>query len=526
MPRILICDSLEESGLELLRQGGAQVDQLESKDRARLPEVAAAYDALIVRSATQITREVLVAAPRLRVVGRAGIGVDNIDVAAATELGVLVVNAPTANLLSATEHTFALMLALARQVTGADRVLKAGKWDRKSFVGVELYGKTLGIIGFGQIGQRVAARARAFEMRVLAYDPFLNDDVARQLDVEPVAKLDDMLERIDVLTFHTPLTEQTRGMVGREQLARMKSTALVINCGRGGVVDETALLEALEAGTIGGAGLDVFAQEPPEDFALARHPKVVATPHIGAQTHEAQERIATEIAKMLLLALEGSLAVAAVNLPFRPAGTRGEPFLRLGEQLGRFASGLLGGGLSSIRVDLFGIDETLVVPISVAALRGALVPFLGEAVNYVNAQSVARERGIELVRATSASSGEYSQLVGVTLEGSSGQVQVAGTLHDDRNPRVVRLGDFALECRAEGLLLVMRNRDVPGVVGRIGTLLGEDKVNIADIHLARLGREGEAAAVLRIDAEPSPQCMTALRALPEVKRVDLVDLRS
>jgi D-3-phosphoglycerate dehydrogenase len=338
-----------------------------------------------------------------------------------------------------------------------------------------------------------------------------------------------MVERADVLTFHTPLTDQTRGMLDRARLARMKPGSLIVNCGRGGVVDEAALLEALESGHIGGAGLDVFSKEPPTDFALVQHPKVVATPHIGAQTLEAQERVGSEISRMVLAALEGSLAVSAVNLPFRPAGARGEPFLRLGEQLGRLASGLAGGGLTSLRVDLFGIDEALAVPISVAALRGALVPFLGEAVNYVNAQTLAKERGVELVRATSAASGEYRQLVGVCLAGSAGEVQIAGTLHDDRDPRVVRLGDFALECRAEGLLLVMRNRDVPGVVGRIGTLLGEAQVNIADIHLARRHRGGEAIgeamAVLRIDSEPSEEALASLRALPEVQQVNVVDLR-
>jgi D-3-phosphoglycerate dehydrogenase len=435
-----------------------------------------------------------------------------------------VVNSPTANLLSATEHTFALLLALARRVVAADRSLKAETWDRKSHVGVELYGKTLGIIGFGQIGQRVAERARAFGMEVLAYDPYLNAEVARGLDVEPVDQLEDLLRRADAITFHTPLTEQTRNLLDRAGLAVMKESALVINCGRGGVIDEEALLEALDAGRLGGAALDVFAQEPPTDYRLAAHPRVVATPHIGAQTHEAQERIATEIARMVLLALEGSLTVSAVNLPFRPAGSRGEPFLRLGELLGRFASAMQGGSIDRVRVDQHGLDDGLTVPVSVAALRGALAPFLGEAVNYVNAESLARERGIELVRSAHSQSGEYAHLVRVRVHGAQGETEVAGTLSGDDRPRVVGLGGFRLEFQPEGLLLVLRNRDVPGVVGRIGTLLGDAGVNIADIHLARQAGDEDAMAVVRLDSVPPGTCVEALRSLAEARRVDLVDL--
>jgi len=513
MSRILISDSLDPSGLTLFREAGVEVHQLTAEERPRLPEILAGFDALVVRSSTQVTADLLRAGKKLKVVGRAGIGVDNVDVAAATELGVLVVNAPTANLLSATEHTFALLLSLARRVPEADASMKAGEWNRK-LTGVELQGKTLGIIGFGRIGQRVAERARAFDMKVAAYDPFLDAAAARRMEVE-LLSLDDLLARADMITFHTPLTPETRNLLNRERIARMKKGALVVNCGRGGVIDEEALLEALESGHLGGAALDVFAEEPPKDLRLVRHKKVVATPHLGAQTHEAQERISIETAEMVLAALSGSLAVAAVNLPFRPTGGKAEPFMALGETLGRMAGALIGGPLQRLQVDVSGLDEALCAPVAVAVLKGVLTPFLGEDVNYVNAEQVARTRGIDVVRSVHSAQGEYSNLVDVTLSGGDRSVRLGGTVFGDRDPRVVRFEDYPLEFRPEGKLLVLENHDKPGVVGKVGTLLAEANVNIADIHLARRG--DEALAVLRVDQEPTPELVEKLAALPEVK---------
>jgi D-3-phosphoglycerate dehydrogenase len=314
--RILIADTLDPSGLALLEEAGAEVRQVTAEEKPRLAEILPDYDALVVRSSTQATADLLKAGTRLKVVGRAGIGVDNVDVPAATELGILVVNAPTANLVSATEHAFALLLSLARRIPEADASTKAGGWDRK-ITGFELFGKTLGIIGFGRIGQRVADRARGFEMKVVAYDPVADADKARERGVE-LLPLEDLIARADVLTFHTPLTPETRNLLNRERLARMKKGSLIVNCGRGGVIDEEALLEALESGHIGGAGLDVFAEEPPKDRRLVQHKKVVATPHLGAQTREAQERISIETAQMVLAALAGSPDVAAVNQPPNP----------------------------------------------------------------------------------------------------------------------------------------------------------------------------------------------------------------
>ncbi len=522
MPRILIADPLAPAGIDLLRES-AEVHELRDEERPRLAELIARCDAVIVRSGTEITAELLEAGDRLKVVGRAGVGVDNIDVAAATRGGVLVINAPTANSLSATEHTFALLLALVRRIPAADASLKQERWDRKSHVGRELHGKTLGIIGFGQIGQRVARRAGAFGMDVLASDPYLQAEVARRLDVRPTG-LEDLLMQADFITFHTPLTDETRNMLNHERIALMKQGAAVINVGRGGVVDGEALLEALDAGKLSGAGLDVFPEEPPRDYRLAGHPKVVATPHIGAQTSEAQERIATETARMVLAALEGSLAVSAVNLPFRSSGARGTPFLRLGEQLGRLAAVAVGGSLQSVQVDLWGIDDDLQKSVAVAALKGALQPSCGEAVNYVNAERTAVDRRVAHVQATHSEQASHAHVVEVEVRNAEGAaIQTAGTVHREVDLRVVSFGGFPLEFNPEGLLLIVRNLDVAGFVGRLGTLLGDAEINIADIHLAR-NPEGHAVAVLRLDQVPDRACLEAIEALADTLSVDLVDL--
>ncbi len=531
MPRILICDSLETVGLDMLREAGADLHLLSAEERPRLAELIADCDAVVVRSATKVTAELLRAGRRLRVVGRAGIGVDNVDVATATELGILVVNAPTANLISATEHSFALLIALAKKLPAADASMKRGEWDRKTFQGVELQNKTLGIVGYGRIGQGVGERARSFDMKLLAYDPFLDPAAARNRGVELV-DLDTLLARSDVVTLHTPLTEQTRGLLSAARLAQMKPGALLVNCARGGLVDEAALLAALEEGRLGGAGLDVYAQEPPLSFDLARHPRVVATPHIGAQTFEAQERIAEETARMVLAALDGALPAGAVNLPFRPASKGSEPFLMLAERLSRLASRLLDGGLKDVQVDLWGIDEPLQPAIKVAVVKGALEPFLGEGVNYVNAELLARDRAIAVHCATHSEAADYPHLVRVRLSGSGGEVDLAGTFFSDGAPRVVAVGGYRLEFRPEGRLLLLRNLDLPGVVGKLGMALGRRRINIADIHLARQERGArppggaipQALAVLVLDDEPPRELLDELAGFEEAQWVKFVDM--
>ena len=523
MYRVLLADPIEESGRRMFEEAGHEVYLLADDERERLPELLADFDALVVRSRTKVTGELLRAAGnRLRVVGRAGIGVDNVDIPAATERGILVVNAPTANMISATEHTFALLLSMARNVAAACASVKAEEWDRKRFLGAELQGKTLGVVGFGRIGQAVAARGRAFDMQIEAYDPFLDPAVARRLDVD-LKSLDDLLPLADFVTLHTPLTDQTRNLIDRDRIAQMKPGARLVNCGRGGVVDEAALLEAVESGHLAGAALDVFAKEPPVDWRLAQHPNVVVTPHIGAQTQEAQERVATDTVRMVLGALDGSLAVTAVNLPFGAPGQKGAQFLGLAQQLGRLASALLPGAPRALHVDSAGVDEALHTPLTVAASRGALTPALGEAVNFVNAARLAEGRGITVVHSAHQSRGAYSHLIGVTVRGDESQVHLEGTLFGDGDARIVGFDSYRLEFRPTGRLLVLQNLDVPGVVGRLGLLLGEAGINIAEIHLARESG-GDAVAVVRLDQEPSAETLAAIAAFEEVHTVRYVDL--
>ena len=519
--RILVSDPLEKTGLGQLRASGHDVVELPAEDKAKLPEMIGDFDALVVRSGTKVTADLLRAgkengAGRLRVVGRAGIGVDNVDTKAATELGILVVNAPTANLISACEHTFALLLALARNVAAADADIKGEAWNRKKWVGAELQGKTMGVIGFGRIGQQVARRAQAFDMDVLAHDPFLPDDVIAQHDATPL-EMDELLERADVVTLHVPLTDGTRNMLSGERLRKMKEGALLINCARGGVVDEDTLLELLESGHLAGAGLDVFAQEPPTDWTLATHPRVVATPHLGAQTREAQVRISTQTAKMVTAALDGSLAVTAVNLPFRPAGAAGVPYLRLAENLGHLAGSLGDGGLRRLEVIFRGINDDVQRPATVAAVKGALQRPLGEAVNYVNAETLAKERGIEVRRSSSDKDLGYPNLLTLKLKGDEGSISISGTIFHGSEARVVEIEGYPLEFRPKGDLLIVRNRDVPGVVGKLGSILGEAALNIAEIHLARRPGSDQALAIVRLDQQPADDVLARVKSLPEVQ---------
>ncbi len=479
-----------------------------------LARAIAEADAVIVRSATKIPREALAYATRLKVIGRAGVGVDTIDVEAATERGVAVLNAPAGNTISAAELAFALVLAFVRRIPAADRSMRAGEWERAKLGGTELYGKTLGLVGAGRIGGEVARRARAFGMRVAVYDPYLNEERARSLDVE-LAPLDDVLRRADVVSLHVPLTESTTGLVGDDALGKMKKTAILVNASRGEVVDEAALVRALSEKRIAGAALDVYAQEPlPRDHPLRALDNVVLTPHLAASTEEAQDRAGVIVAEQVAAALEGGLVTNAVNIP----AIRGEdmevlgPYVPLAAKLGRLAMELAGGRVERITLTYYGglsgYDTRL---LTVAALNGAFQGRSETPVNYVNAPLIAAERGIEVLEERRRASRDFTNLVRVEVRGGDERTQIAGTTigKENRQWLVSALG-FELELELAPLLVFFRYPDLPGVIGRVGTLFGEAGVNIANMTVSRTRRGGQALMALSIDQPAPPELVERL----------------
>ncbi|MDQ4081141.1 MAG: phosphoglycerate dehydrogenase [Gemmatimonadota bacterium] len=519
--RVLVADAIAPEGLAPLREDSRfELVMKAGLTGEALAKAMSDVDAVLVRSATKITRESLSQTQRLKVIGRAGVGVDTIDVEAATEKGIAVLTAPSGNTIAACELTFALLLALVRRVPAADRSMHDGAWDRKSFGGVELYGKTLGLIGAGRIGGEVAKRARAFGMRVLVYDPYLTDARARSLDVQ-LADLDDVLARADVISLHVPLTEGTQGLIGRERIGRMKPGVLIVNAARGGVMDETALVEALRDRRVGGAALDVFDQEPlPKDHPLRSLDNVVLTPHLGASTEEAQQNVAIEIAEGVRAALADGDLSRAVNAP--AIGTeemrRLRPLLDLAERLGRLASTMLDGAPAMAEIRYAGeANEDPLRPLAASALVGLLSSIVGRAgVNFVNASHLAKSRGLDVRRTRLGPHGAYSEYVELRTAGRGREVRVAGALLGGGHARIVRIGDYHVDVVPRGTLVILRNRDVPGVIGRVGTLLGNAGINIGEYHQARLEAGGEAIAAISVDGRLDAEVVARLRELPEV----------
>jgi D-3-phosphoglycerate dehydrogenase len=502
--RILVAETLAAEGLDLLRERH-EVDERPGLPRPDFLEALPAYEALVVRSGVQVDAEAIAAGQRLVVVGRAGVGVDNVDLEAATRAGITVVNAPTGNTIAAAEHTLALLYAVARRIAAADASLRRGEWQRSRFTGVELRGKTLGIVGLGKIGMAISDRARAMEMEVLAHDPFVSADTAGKHGVT-LTDLPTLLARADVVSVHVPLTRGTRGLIGRRELAGMRQGSILLNVARGGVVDETALADALRSGHLGGAGVDVFTVEPPRESPLLDAPNTVLTPHLGASTAEAQVRVAIEAAQQVIDVLEGRPARYAVNAPLLTAETAQAlaPFLPLAQMIGQFyaqfARGLEGPLTLEVAGELSAHDAA---PLVAACLRGLLESVTEERVNLVNAAHIARARGIQLVERRTADAGSYASLV--TL---SGAVTVAGTISAAAEPRLVRLDDYWIDLPPAPHMLVTRHRDKPGTMGRVGTMLGQADVNISAMHLARTSPREDAFMILALD-EPVPEAVAA-----------------
>lgn len=505
--RVLVADKLSAAGVARLREG-VEVDEAPGLSEAELVERVPGYDAMVVRSATQVTAPVLEAGRRLKVVARAGVGVDNIDVAAATRCGIIVVNSPEGNTIAAAEHTVAMLLALARRIPDAVHSLRQGEWKRTAFVGIEVYGKTAGVIGFGKIGREVARRLRGFGMRVLASDAYVTEELARREGVELV-DLDTLLAGSDFITVHAPLTRETRGMIGDDAFARARPGVRIINCARGGIVDEEALLRALEKGQAAGAALDVFSQEPPPaDFPLIRHPAVIATPHLGASTEEAQVNVAVDVAGQILDILAGRPAAAAVNMPAISAEVQARvaPYMELGEQIGRLLGQIAPGPVSSINIEYWGdILELDLGPITRSVLLGLLRPALGDGVNLVNAPLLAEERGVRVVESKSAGEHDYSSYIRARVECGSQSCTIGGAVLGKREVRIREIDQFRIDVAPYGSMLYVRHTDKPGIIGKVGTLLGEAGINIGDMHVGREEVGRRAVMLLTVDtAVPEP----------------------
>ncbi len=520
-PRVLISDSLSPAAIEIFRTRGVEVDfePALGKDKEKLAAVIGAYDGLAIRSATKVTAEILAKAARLKVIGRAGIGVDNVDIPAATARGVIVMNTPFGNSVTTAEHAIAMMFALAREIPAADASTQAGKWEKNRFMGVEITGKTLGVIGCGNIGAIVADRAQGLKMRVCAFDPFLTEERAQTLGVEKI-DYDELLARADFITIHTPLTAQTRNIMSAEAIAKTRKGVRIINCARGGLLDEAALARALDDRHVAGAALDVFAVEPATESPLFGRANVVCTPHLGASTTEAQEKVALQVAEQMSDYLTRGAIMNAVNFPSITAeeAPRLKPFVDLGEKLGLFVGQVARSGVARLSIVFEGaIAEQKTRAVTNAALSGLLKPIL-EDVNPVSAPVIAKERGLAVEEVTRAAQSGYESLVTLVARTAEGEIRIAGTVFDDGKPRIMRIGEIGVDAEFAPSMIYTQNEDRPGFIGRFAGVLGEAQVNIATFALGRDRPGGCALALVAVDGPLPEGALASIRALAGVKQ--------
>ena len=518
-PRVLIADELSPAAVAIFKDRGVEVDVKTGLTKDQLLEIIDQYDGLAVRSATKPNKEVIAKAKNLKVIGRAGIGVDNVDIPAATAAGIVVMNTPFGNSITTAEHAIALMFALARQLPQADVSTQAGKWEKNRFMGVEVFAKTLGLIGAGNIGSIVADRAQGLKMKVIAFDPFLSPERAVEIGVEKV-ELNDLLARADFITLHTPLTDKTRNILSKAALAKTKKGVMIVNCARGGLVDEQALREALESGQVGGAAFDVFVEEPAKENVLFGAPNFIATPHLGASTNEAQENVALQVAEQMSDYLLTGAVTNALNSPSVSAedAPKLKPYVALAEKLGAFAGQMIDAGLKTVEIAYEGdVAKLNVKPLSHAALAGVLRPMLAE-INMVSAPSVAKERGITVTESRQEMSPTYDSLIRITVVSDSGKRAFAGTVVAGV-PRMVEVKGMELDAPFSPAMLYINNLDKPGFIGRIGTLLAEASINIATFNLGRLEAGEDAIALIGVDQEPSSAVIAQVKATANVKEV-------
>jgi D-3-phosphoglycerate dehydrogenase len=522
--RVLISDKMDPRAAAIFRERGIEVDEITGQTPDELKVIIGRYDGLAIRSATKVTKAILEAADNLKVIGRAGIGVDNVDIPAATARGVVVMNTPFGNSITTAEHAIALMFALARQLPEADASTQAGKWEKNRFMGVEVTGKTLGLIGCGNIGSIVAARALGLRMKVAAFDPFLTPERAVELGVDKV-ELDELLRRADFITLHTPLTDQTRNILSRENLAKTKAGVRIVNCARGGLIDEQALKEALDSGHVAGAALDVFVTEPATASPLFGTPNFISTPHLGASTSEAQVNVAIQVAEQMSDYLLLGGVTNAVNMPSLSAeeAPRLKPYMALAEKLGKLTGQILGEDVRSVSVEVEGAAAQLnQKPITGAVLAGLMGTY-SQTVNMVNAPFLAKERGLDVKEVRHDREGDYHTLVSVEVGTSKGPMRVSGTLFGNKAPRLVELFGVEVEAELQGTMIYIVNTDTPGFIGRLGTALGEAGINIATFNLGRREALGEAVALVAVDGEVPVEVVATLAKLEGVR--DVVPLR-
>jgi D-3-phosphoglycerate dehydrogenase / 2-oxoglutarate reductase len=528
MIKILISDPLSEEGIRILKEVKEfQVDVKTDLKPEQLKEIIKDYDALVVRSATKVNKELLSAATSLKAIGRAGVGLDNVDLEAATQKGIIVMNTPGGNTISTAEHTMSMILSLSRNIPQASGSTKKGEWKRSKFMGVELYNKILGIVGFGRIGKEVAKRALSFGMKIIAFDPFLSSEVAQSIGVE-VAELRDLLQRCDYITVHTPLTEETRHLISGEEFAIMKKGVRLINCARGGIIDETALLAALKEGKVAGAALDVFEQEPiAPEHELLKLENVITTPHLGASTEEAQVNVAIEVAEIVRDALLGKGIRNAANYPCLEAevSKQLDPYVKLAEKLGGFLAQLADGRFEELTITYSGeITAYDLSPLTMALAKGLLSPILKETVNFVNAISLVKERGIKIKESKSSEEEEFVNLIQLELKTDKESRRIEGTLALNKQPRIVKIDGYYLELYPVGEMLFIRNWDRPGLIGSLGTLLGAHKINIAAMTFGRDEPGGKAISVLNIDSPVSGELVEKLKKLENILTVRPIHL--
>ena len=524
--KVLISDNLSPTGVAILKKAGLEVDIKTGMTPEELKACIADYHGLVIRSATKVTAEILDAAANLKVIGRAGSGLDNVDKTAATKKGIVVMNTPGGNTVTTAEHTIALMFSMARQIPQATASMKAGKWEKKRFTGVELFNKTLGVVGLGAIGKQVAKRALGLEMNVIAYDPYLSEENAKEMGIEKV-ELTALFARADFISFHTPITTETRNIVNKKTIEGMKDGVRILNCARGGIVNEADLCEALKSGKVAGAALDVFEKEPPGDNPLLNVDTLVCTPHLGASTEEAQENVAIAVAEQVADYLVNGVIRNAVNFPSVPSEqiSRLKPYLTLAETLGAFATQVFEGAVTEITIEYRGeASELNTAPVTIALLKGFLTPILEETVNFVNAPIIAKERGIEVREMKSAEAGDYQSAIILRVKSDGKENFLVGTLLSRRDPRIVKINNFPVEIFPEGTMLFIYNNDKPGVIGNIGSFLGKCGINIARMHFGRETAGGMAISVVSIDAPITQEQLGEMKKLPNILSLKVVNL--